>query len=304
MMDRLKKLLIISVVHASLMGMTVDQANAVLPESDANIDLHQGEHSHLAQLETSASTPTGQQSSLNWQIIGGWLVLAGVPAVVIGAAWYAIRRPPQASGGAEASKSALHPAASLPVAAQVTESEKSEVRSAGPLPDHAAQVNLPPSETTRLAKVDIVETLIADLQHPDRTKRGQAIWELGQRGDSRAVQPLVDSLVAADSQQRSLILAAIAEISARTLKPIHHALVLSLQDASADVRKNAIRDVTRIYASMNQMSQLLQYAAADTDLEVQETAQWALSQLNRLHPLVEMRPVHTVEKSLDQNTMQ
>lgn len=139
--------------------------------------------------------------------------------------------------------------------------------------------------TTRLAKVDIVEALIEDLHNLDGAKRRKAIWDLGQRGDSRAVQPLVDLIVDSDSQQRSLILAAVAEISTRTLKPINRALLVSLQDQSPDVRKNAIRDVTRIYDLMTQVSQLLHYAASDTDEEVQETARWAIGQLNRLRPV-------------------
>jgi hypothetical protein len=136
--------------------------------------------------------------------------------------------------------------------------------------------------TTRLAKVDIVEAMIADLQNPDPAKRRKAIWELGQQGDSRAMQPLVNLLIDADSQQRSLILAALTEISTRTLKPLNRALMLSLQDQSSEVRKNAIRDATRIYDLILQLSQLVQYATSDTDAEVQETAHWALGQLNRL----------------------
>jgi HEAT repeat protein len=143
------------------------------------------------------------------------------------------------------------------------------------------------SETTRLAKADIVETLITDLHSQDADKRRQGIWELGQRGDSRAIQPLVDLLMDSDSRQRSLILAAVSEIAVRSLKPMNRALMFSLQDESPDVRKNAIRDVTRIYDAMAQMSQLLHYAASDTDIEVQDTAHWALSQMNRMRSLPE-----------------
>lgn len=145
--------------------------------------------------------------------------------------------------------------------------------------------NSPLANTTRLAKVDIVEELIRDLHSLDPSKRRKAIWELGQRGDSRAVQPLVDLLVDSDSTQRSLILATISEIGVRTLKPMNRALMMSIQDDSADVRKNAIRDVTRIFDLVSQMSQLLQYAASDPDGEVQQTAEWALAQLNRIRSL-------------------
>jgi HEAT repeats len=141
------------------------------------------------------------------------------------------------------------------------------------------------SETTRLTKVDIVEALMVDLHNLDPVNRRKAIWELGQRGDSRAIQPLVDLLLDSDSAQRSLILAAVSEIGVRSLKPMNRALMLSIQDDSPDVRKNAIRDVTRICDLVAQVSQLLQYAASDSDPEVRDTAHWALSQLSRIRSL-------------------
>jgi hypothetical protein len=141
------------------------------------------------------------------------------------------------------------------------------------------------SETTRMVKVDIVTELIQDLQNPEPSQRRKAIWDLGQQGDSRAIQPMIDLMMDSDSSQRSLILAAISEIGIRTLKPVNRALMLSLQDGSSDVRKNGIRDVTRIYDLVGQVSQLLQHAASDPDPEVQETASWALTQLNRIRPL-------------------
>jgi peptidoglycan hydrolase-like protein with peptidoglycan-binding domain len=146
----------------------------------------------------------------------------------------------------------------------------------------------PNTELTRLNKVNIVEELITDLHSLDPIKRRKAIWELGQRGDSRAVQPLVDMMVDADSHQRSLILAAISEIGIRTLKPMNRALIVSLQDENADVRKNAIRDVTRIYDLISQISQVLRHASEDPDKEVRETARWAISQLNRVRGMAEL----------------
>jgi hypothetical protein len=136
--------------------------------------------------------------------------------------------------------------------------------------------------TTRLAKIDIIEELIRELQNPDPIKRRKCIWELSQRGDSRAVQPLVDLMIDSDSKQISLILGALSEIGTRTLKPMNRALALSLQDRNPDVRKNAIRDLTRIYDLINQITQLLNHAVNDVDPEVQETARWALSQLSNL----------------------
>ncbi|MDF5729423.1 MAG: peptidoglycan-binding protein [Rhizonema sp. PD38] len=143
-----------------------------------------------------------------------------------------------------------------------------------------------PSETTsRLTKVNIVDELIEDLRSFDPIQRRKAIWDLGQQGDSRAIQPLVELMMNADSQQRSLILAALSEIGIRTLKPMNHALAISLQDESSQVRQNAIRDLTRVYDMMAQLSQMLSHAAHDPDAEVQATARYALSQMNRIRAL-------------------
>ncbi len=141
---------------------------------------------------------------------------------------------------------------------------------------------IPTEKTSRLAKVNIVDELIQDLDSSNPTLRRKAIWELGQKGDSRAIQPLVEQMIDADSQQRSLILGALSEIGSRTLKPMNRALAVSMQDESPDVRKNAIRDLTRVYDVMAQISQMLSMAAEDEDPEVQETARYAISQMNRI----------------------
>ncbi|MER3435564.1 MAG: PBS lyase [Leptolyngbya sp. ERB_1_1] len=140
----------------------------------------------------------------------------------------------------------------------------------------------PLEETTRLAKVNIVDELMQDLRTSDPMQRRKAIWELGQRGDTRAVQPLVDLLIDSDSKQQSLILSALSEIGTRTLKPMTRALAISLQDENAEVRKNAIRDLTRVYDLVSQISHLLHQATEDSDQDVQETAKWALGRLNRI----------------------
>ncbi len=136
--------------------------------------------------------------------------------------------------------------------------------------------------TTRMPKVSVMDVLVHDLRSNDPAKRQKAIWELGRRGDSRAVQPLVDLLLDSDSRQRSLVLSALSEISTRTLKPMSRALAISMQDENADVRKNAIRDLTRIYDTLTNISQLLHSACEDPDPEVQETAKWAIGQINRI----------------------
>ncbi|WP_414756058.1 peptidoglycan-binding protein [Anabaena sp. CCY 9910] len=141
---------------------------------------------------------------------------------------------------------------------------------------------MPVETTSRLAKLNIVDELVQDLRSTDPKKRHKAIWDLGQQGDSRAIQPLVNMLIDADSQQRNLILAALSEINVRSLKPINKAFAVSMQDESPQVRQNAIRDLTRVYDMMAQMSQMLAHALDDPDAEVQATARYALTQMNRM----------------------
>ncbi|MEG4500383.1 HEAT repeat domain-containing protein [Microcoleus sp. F10-C6] len=150
------------------------------------------------------------------------------------------------------------------------------------LANRKKDISLP--ETDGRPKVDIIEALIEDLQHLNPVKRRKAIWELGQQGDSRAVEPLLDLLPNSDSKQYSLILASLSEIGIRTLKPMNNAWSISLQNENPEVRKNAIRDLTRIYELVNQISHLLHRATDDPDPEVQETARWAINQLNRIRP--------------------
>ncbi len=133
-------------------------------------------------------------------------------------------------------------------------------------------------------QVDIIELLIEDLQHLNPDRRRKAIWELGQNGDSRAIKPLVDLLANSDSNQYSLVLATLSEIGVRTLKPMNNAWSISLQNQNPEVRKNAIRDLTRIYELVNQITYLLNYATDDPDPEVQETARWAINQLSFMRP--------------------
>ncbi len=136
--------------------------------------------------------------------------------------------------------------------------------------------------TAPLAQVDVIEGLIGDLRNPEPARRRKAIWELGQRGNSLAMQPLVDSMVNADSKEKSLVLAALSEIGIRSLKPMSRALAIALQDDNPEVRKNAIRDLTRVYDLVVQISQMLGHATEDEDPEVRQTATWALEQLNRI----------------------
>lgn len=60
-------------------------------------------------------------------------------------------------------------------------------------------------------------------------------------------------------------------------------LALSLDSSNPEVRKNAIRDLYRLYETVMQSSQLIKYALNDPEPEVQATAAWALDQMARLN---------------------
>jgi HEAT repeat protein len=134
-----------------------------------------------------------------------------------------------------------------------------------------------------------VDELVQQLNSTDPTKRRIAIWNLGQHGDSRAVQPLIDLMINADSQQHGLILSALAEISARTLKPMKRALSISMQAENPQVRQNAIRDLVRICDMMGQLSYILRHALEDTDPEVQATARYALNHLSHFRLVIDQQ---------------
>ena len=138
------------------------------------------------------------------------------------------------------------------------------------------------ASTKSLTKLDIVPELIQDLEKSDRTGRRKAVWELAQRGDSRAMKPLVELMMEVDSQERGLILEAMTQIAGRTLKPMNKALMMSLQDDNSQVKQNAIRDLTRVYDLMSQVTKRLSQAVEDSDSQVQETAKWALKKLNQM----------------------
>ncbi len=155
-------------------------------------------------------------------------------------------------------------------------------------------------EDTNLPKLDIVPELINDLAKSDRRIRQKTIWELAQRGDSRAMQPLVELMIKVDSQERGLILEAMTQITSRTLKPMNKALMMSLDDDNPRVKQNAIRDLARVYELMNQVTKRLSLVAEDSDEEVQKTATWALKQLNQI-PTVPFWQNHKVPENNNQD---
>ncbi|TAE54524.1 MAG: peptidoglycan-binding protein [Nostocales cyanobacterium] len=136
-----------------------------------------------------------------------------------------------------------------------------------------------------IAQLNTCEELMQELQSRNSKKRRKAIWKLGQDGDSRAVKPLLDLMIDTDSEQRSLILGTLSEIGTRTLNPINRALIISMRDENPQVRKNAMRDLVRIYDMMGKTSKIILHAMEDPDPEVQETAKYALNQMNRIRTI-------------------
>lgn len=174
-----------------------------------------------------------------------------------------------------------------PPSAKLERNGRTQSSTSLPVASGAVEVEPPTLSTQsfsprKLAKVDIIDELIQDLDDPSPTTRRKAIWELGQRANSKAVRPLVGLLANADSREQSLILAALAEIGTQTLKPMNRALAISLQDENPEVRKNAIRDLARVYDVMGQAGKMLGHAASDDDPDVRQTAHWALDQLNHM----------------------
>jgi peptidoglycan hydrolase-like protein with peptidoglycan-binding domain len=245
------------------------------PESDAE-----------AEAEPTAP-PRSRRSSL--------LLLGGVSVVAVlsfgGGMLLASRRRPSKAAAAPVGATAATPAPGL--AGGIDGRRTSATDS--PSPDDT--IGIPPGnsalaveEPSKLAKVNIVDELVQDLRTGDPGKRHHAIWELGERGNSSAIQPMVELLMDADSKERGLILASLSEIGIRTLKPMNRALALSLQDQNPEVRQNAIRDMTRLYEQLLQTSQMLAHVSEDGDEDVRQTARWALNQLNRMRPIMGEAP--------------
>lgn len=244
---------------------------------------------------TSTAEPTAKpkenQRGLIWWSLFGLGVLGSIGAILFLIRWFrqSKQTQPANNSGLKALSSPQKAVStpSLPESDNTLNQQENPVFETVPQTAKASipTAVLPPDKTSRLPKVNVIDELIKDLRGNDPTKRRKAIWDLGQQGDSRAIQPLVDLMMDADSQERSLILAALAEISTRTLKPMNRALAISMQDESPQVRQNAIRDLTRVYDMMNQMSQMLSHALEDSDAQVQSTARYALTQMNKMRAL-------------------
>lgn len=267
-------------------------ANALAPVKPASVATNIDSPVTLA--TTDSTTSTNSQSAFKdviwWSTLG--LGTLGTCGAILFLLKYFDPNKPQKQSKTFPLK-ALNPTQEEPVSQVLSElprtnhyqAETAEVNTSQTSNTSLSTTVLPVETTSRITKLSIVDELIQDLRSPDPKKRQKAIWDLGQQGDSRAIQPLVNLLVDADSQQRNLILAALSEINIRTLKPINKALAISMQDESPQVRQNAIRDLTRVYDMMAQMSQMLVHALDDPDAEVQTTAKYALSQMNRMRNL-------------------
>ncbi len=208
-----------------------------------------------------------------------WIILSGVGFIgAIAAVLYFLNRKPKAKPPEFQKEEVIEH--HLPLPSQETRFSPEDRDEESQMGESA----FPLQKTTRIPTPEFVEELLRELQNPDPKRRRKAIWKLAQKADSRAMKPLVELMIDSDSFERNLILEALSQISARTIKPMNQALALSLQDKNPQVRKNAIRDLTRLYDMMSQVSQLLCHAIDDQDEEVKATARWALNQLNLQMP--------------------
>ena len=135
---------------------------------------------------------------------------------------------------------------------------------------------------TSLSELDLVPRLIVELQTSDRNIRHKTIGELAQKGDSRAMKPLVELMIEADSQERNLILEAMTQITSLTLQPMNQVSIFSLDIQNSQDKQNAIRDLTRVYQLMSQVTTKLSQIINDSEQQIQKTATWALKQLKEM----------------------
>jgi peptidoglycan hydrolase-like protein with peptidoglycan-binding domain len=243
--------------------------------------------------DSAEATPPPEGSSFPLLLVVGAVILV-VGGLAGGVALWLGKRQGQRAAPSDDSKTA-DSTAQQPSPSQARPTQPQAP--AGHPPGHpqspaSATLNVPPPSPSpldnvtesRVTKVNIIDELIQDLEQPDPEVRRRAIWELGQRGNSAAMQPLVGLLTQVDSREQSLILAALAEITSQTLKPMNRAVMIALQSEDAEVRKNAIRDLTKIFDSFKQSGKLLGHAALDEDPDVKQPADWALDQLNKMKP--------------------
>ena len=155
--------------------------------------------------------------------------------------------------------------------------------------DIMGKLTIMTSNTTG-TEIDVVFELIQDLHQSDRLEdtnaskdlKRKAIWELGQSNDFRAVEPLIQTIPKADSLEKGLILDAITQITNRSFASINRAVLTSLEDENAEVRKNAIQDLTSLYQSMSSIALRLSKMVDDRNLEVRQTAKWTLEKFDRM----------------------
>jgi len=146
-------------------------------------------------------------------------------------------------------------------------------------------------------KEDNTEKLISQLHTATGNDRTKIIWRLATDADSRAIEPLLDIMFHGNSQEKTLILEAISQIASKSLKPINQALIMSLQDEQGQVRKNALRDVTKLYELITEIQPvILQAACDDPDPEVREIAIFSLSKLG-----IKTNALPDNQKSFDQD---
>lgn len=125
---------------------------------------------------------------------------------------------------------------------------------------------------------DVVE-LIKYLQQPDEDLRREAIRKLA-REDFRGIEPLIEILPQVSSPDRSLILKAIIEIIKSSLQPIEDVLFSNLNRIRPEAKQNAIHDLAVLYTMVAPIVKQLAQMQVDRNMQVQQTAEIAIEQLN------------------------
>ncbi len=151
----------------------------------------------LAPISPATTTPKATERGFVW-----WLIFAIGVLGCMGALFYLLRRFRQVK---QVQKSEILANESLSegnIKATTLHLPEIAANPQTATPQLSTQLLLP-EKTSRLAKLNIVDELIQDLRSSDPTKRRKAIWDLGQQGDSRAIQPMVDLMIDADYGQFS-----------------------------------------------------------------------------------------------------
>lgn len=273
------------------------QSNSISLESVASADNNNNSpESAISGLEAEESLVI----SRNWSAMA-MLVTSGITLILL---WTLFRQPPQIV--ADESEAIAPPydklgkelAKAIPDTSNNLESKNQERHLQPTLEDVESK---PLEEKT--ADFDIVPELIRDLQQtvlaenddPERTSlRRKAVCKLTKVGDCRSIEPLIAILPQANELDKELIIEALKQVSSRSFQTVDCLLFAGLQDRSAEVRLNALRDLRNLYQFVAPAIAKIAQMQSDSDYEIRQTATQALQQFS-IHPLPKFNSCATNE---------